>query len=97
MLASDASPRRLALGALALLLGALGCESTPAVPASPAWADVAPIFRGECNGCHGWNAGQTGNGYRFDFFDLTQVETNCGAAAAVFTRVPSTTDAASAP
>ena len=49
----------------------LGCSSTPAEPSDPAWADVAPIFRGECNSCHGWNAGQTGGGYRFDFFDVT--------------------------
>ena len=65
-----------------LVLGfgtALGCSSTPVEPEMPAWADVAPIFRGECNGCHGWNAGQTGGGFRFDFFEVNQ--TNCGDAA----------------
>ena len=63
---------------LGLVIG-LGCVSTPAEPESPAWADVAPIFRGECNGCHGWNAGQTGGGYQFDFFDVTKDV--CGDAA----------------
>jgi hypothetical protein len=60
-------------------LTGLGCTSPPAEPESPAWADVAPIFRGECNGCHGWNAGQTGGGYRFDFFEVTPEV--CGDAA----------------
>ena len=64
---------------LLALLGVMACASTPAEPQNPAWADVAPIFRGECNGCHGWNAGQTGGGYRFDFFDVT--ESVCGRAA----------------
>jgi hypothetical protein len=83
MLAVGKSPARLALGALALL-GALGCQSTPAVPLNPAWADVAPIFRGECNSCHGWNSNNTGNGYRFDFFDRDMLKNNCGDADAVF-------------
>jgi hypothetical protein len=39
----------------------------------------APIFRGECNGCHGWTAPTTGAGYRFDFFDVTKEA--CGDAA----------------
>jgi hypothetical protein len=56
--------------AAALLLAGLGCTSTPSEPQSPTWADVAPIFRGQCNGCHGWNASQTGSGERFDFFDV---------------------------
>jgi len=75
-----ASSRRLSalLGAAAILAG-IGCTSTPAEPLNPAWADVAPIFRGECNSCHGWTAGQTGSGYRFDFFDVTP--TTCGDAA----------------
>src|SRR5579863_2131078 len=62
-----------------LLLSGLACSSTPSEPQNPAWADVAPIFRGECNGCHGWNAGQTGSGERFDFFDVTTDV--CGDAA----------------
>lgn len=61
------------------LAAGMGCTSTPAEPENPAWSDVAPIFRGECNGCHGWNAGQTGGGYRFDFFDVTSAV--CGDAA----------------
>jgi hypothetical protein len=63
---------------LAIAAG-LGCYSPPAEPQNPTWADVAPIFRGECNGCHGWNTAQTGGGYRFDFYDATQ--TVCGDAA----------------
>jgi len=60
--------------------GALaGCAQTPVEPTTPAWADVAPIFRGECNSCHGWTAPQTGLGYRFDFFDVTTDV--CGDAA----------------
>lgn len=59
------------------LASALGCASTPAEPQNPTWADVAPIFRGECNGCHGWTAPQTGAGERFDFFDVDV----CGDAA----------------
>jgi hypothetical protein len=68
------------LPAVALLFSSgLACDSPPAEPLNPTWADVAPIFRGECNGCHGYNAGQTGGGYRFDFFDVTQEV--CGDAA----------------
>jgi hypothetical protein len=72
---------RLDLSPLLLLgfVAAVGCGSTPIEPQNPAWADVAPIFRGECNGCHGWNAGQTGGGFRFDFFDVTPAV--CGDAA----------------
>ncbi|HZL17455.1 MAG TPA: hypothetical protein VFG23_06890 [Polyangia bacterium] len=61
------------------LVAAVGCNSTPAEPQNPAWADVAPIFRGECDSCHGWTAPTTGAGYRFDFFDAT--EGVCGDAA----------------
>lgn len=53
-----------------VFLGGLACNSTPTEPQNPTWADVAPIFRGECNSCHGWNATQTGSGERFDFFDV---------------------------
>lgn len=66
------------LVAVAILVG-LACDSTPTEPEMPAWADVAPIFRGECNSCHGWTAGQTGSGYRFDFYDVTSAV--CGDAA----------------
>lgn len=61
------------------LFSGVGCDATPAEPLNPTWADVAPIFRGECNSCHGWTAGQTGSGYRFDFFEAT--EAVCGDAA----------------
>lgn len=67
-------PARLLLLGVAIVLG---CSSTPVEPQSPTWADVAPIFRGECNGCHGWTAPQTGAGERFDFFDVSV----CGDAA----------------
>jgi len=68
---------------LLALLGFMACASTPSEPQNPAWADVAPIFRGECNGCHGWNAAQTGGGYRLDFFDVTKGA--CGEAARALT------------
>ncbi len=61
------------------LFGGVACDATPAEPLNPSWADVAPIFRGACNSCHGWTAGQTGGGYRFDFFDATKDV--CGDAA----------------
>jgi hypothetical protein len=64
---------------LAGLLGSLACTSTPAEPQDPTWADVAPILRGECNGCHGWTAPSTGGGFRFDFYDVTK--SVCGDAA----------------
>jgi hypothetical protein len=56
-----------------------GCSNVPVEPATPAWADVAPIFRGECNSCHGWTARATGSSYRFDFFEITKDV--CGDAA----------------
>jgi hypothetical protein len=62
--------RLLVLGVAA----AFGCYSPPEEPQNPAWADVAPILRGECNGCHGWNAAQTGGHYRFDFFDVSMCD-----------------------
>lgn len=80
--------------ALLALVAGLGCNSTPVEPFNPAWADVAPIFRGECNSCHGWTAGQTGGNYRFDFFDATRTIDNvpngpllCGDAARALTGV----------
>ena len=60
------------LGQLGLVGGLVGCSSTPAEPQNPAWADVAPILRGECDSCHGWTAPTTGAGYRFDFYDVTK-------------------------
>jgi len=76
------------VGILGILLE--GCGA-PAVPAHPAWADVAPIVRGNCVGCHGWTASDrppnaagvhppnTGGGLRLDFYDVT--EAVCGDAA----------------
>jgi hypothetical protein len=78
-----------------LLVGA-GCYSPPTEPLNPGWSDVAPMFRGACNNCHGLSAKVTGNGYRFDFFDLDQIQTNCGAAADVFTS-PNSPDATPPP
>jgi hypothetical protein len=81
-----AGPSRLAAaGCLAFGLVAGGC-STEAEPQHPAWADVAPIFRGECNGCHGWTAPKTGSSYRFDFFDMTRDV--CGDAALALSAAP---------
>jgi len=78
----------LCAGVLAILI--VGCGA-PAVPAHPAWADVQPIIRGNCVGCHGWTASDrppnaagvhppnTGGGLRLDFYDVT--EAVCGDAA----------------
>ncbi len=92
-MATDLTGGRMAC-ALFALVGALGCSSSPEVPINPAWANVAPIFRGECNSCHGWNAGQTGGNYRFDFYDATKTVDNmpggpilCGDAALALTGV----------
>lgn len=71
------APRRVGSVLAALLFCGAGCGSTPVEPRNPTWADVAPIFRGECNGCHGWTAPQTGSSERFDFFDVSA----CGEAA----------------
>ena len=80
----------LAVGAGSLAILVVGCGA-PAVPAHPAWADVAPIVRGNCVGCHGWTASDrppnaagvhppnTGGGLRLDFYDVT--EAVCGDAA----------------
>jgi hypothetical protein len=65
---------------LGLLAGA-ACSAPAPEPVNPTWADVAPIFRGECNGCHGWNSGLTGAGYRFDFYDVDTLTRVCGTAA----------------
>ncbi|HVV51564.1 MAG TPA: hypothetical protein VHO06_17980 [Polyangia bacterium] len=65
------------LAVAVVALGAAGCASPPAEPLHPAWADVAPLFRGACDGCHGWTSPQTGGGYRFDFYDTAA----CGDAA----------------
>ena len=50
-------------------------------PENPTWADVQPILRAECTGCHGTSALVTGGGYRFDFFDMKADP--CGDAAMV--------------
>jgi hypothetical protein len=83
--------RFIAVSAAVLAALMAGCES-PAVPAHPAWADVAPIVRGNCVGCHGWTASDrppnaagvhppnTGGDLRLDFYDVT--EAVCGDAAA---------------
>lgn len=57
-----------------------GCGAPGSAPAHPTWADVAPVLRGECNGCHGWTGGDMNNPaypYRFDFYDVD----SCGPAA----------------
>lgn len=58
---------------------AAGCGAEPEAPVSPTWADVEPIMRAECTHCHGATAADHGGGYRFDFFDMTDVV--CGDAA----------------
>jgi hypothetical protein len=64
--------------ALSLVAGP-ACTPPPTVPAHPTWADVAPILRGECAGCHGSTAATTGGGYRLDLYDATPDV--CGEAA----------------
>jgi hypothetical protein len=64
-----------------LMSGAAACSSDAAVPEAPTWAYVEPILRAECGHCHGASAAATGNGIRFDFFDMTS--SACGDAAAV--------------
>jgi hypothetical protein len=64
---------------LAAAVLAVGCGPTAVAPAHPTWADVAPVLRGECAGCHGWTAKDTGGAYRFDLFEATPEV--CGDAA----------------
>ena len=60
------------------LVGA-GCARQPTVPDQPTWADVQPILRGNCAGCHGSTAAETGLGYRLDLYDVSS--DICGEAA----------------
>jgi hypothetical protein len=62
----------------ALLSGA-ACSPEPVAPLQPTWADVAPIVRGQCAGCHGSTAKDTGQSYRLDFYEMSP--TVCGDAA----------------
>ncbi|MFL5306757.1 MAG: hypothetical protein ACJ8F1_16190 [Polyangia bacterium] len=55
------------------------CGGHASVPEQPTWADVQPILRANCAGCHGSTAAQTGLGYRLDFYDLPS--SVCGDAA----------------
>jgi len=84
------SNRLFAASGAALLTIVVGGCGSPEVPAQPAWADVAPIVRGNCVGCHGWTASDrppdaagvhppnTGGGLRLDFYDVTTAV--CGDA-----------------
>jgi len=62
---------------------AAGCGDSPTPPEHPTWADVEPILRGRCTGCHGGSADVTGTydglTYRFDFYDMSA--DTCGMAA----------------
>jgi hypothetical protein len=74
-----------ATGALAALLA--GACDRPEAPAHATWSDVQPILAGECTGCHGSTADNTGSGVRFDFYEMTTAA--CGdAAQAVGTDAP---------
>lgn len=71
------------LGSAIAALALSSCAAPdPEVPAHPTWADVAPILRAECVGCHGGSAAKTGSAggvtYRLDFFDLSSA--TCGDA-----------------
>jgi hypothetical protein len=70
--------RRIGSGALLCALFA-ACSGPPAVPVQPTWADVQPILRGQCDGCHGSNAKQTGSSYRLDLYEVNGGV--CGDAA----------------
>lgn len=70
---------------MAWTVGGAAC-GTDDPPENPTWADVEPILRAECTGCHGSSANVTGGGYRFDFYDMTQADP-CGDAAAVLADV----------
>lgn len=61
------------------LLAAPACSGPPAIPAAPTWADVQPILRGQCDGCHGSTAKQTGSSYRLDLYEASS--TVCGDAS----------------
>ena len=74
------SPLVIAVGAWALFWGATACGPDDP-PEHPTWADVQPVLRAECSGCHGATASQTGSGYRFDFYDMT--DDPCGEASSV--------------
>ena len=67
-----------------VLVGAAGCGPRDP-PENPTWVDVQPIVRAECSGCHGAGAADTGGGYRFDFYDMT--DDPCGEAAKVLADV----------
>ena len=73
--------RVLAAGALSI-----ACNESPQVPDQPTWANVEPIVRGSCTGCHGSNAATAGLSYRLDFFDMTDAV--CGKAAAALRGAP---------
>jgi len=61
------------------LLAAPACSGPPAIPTAPTWADVQPILRGQCDGCHGSTAKQTGSSYRLDFYETSP--SVCGDAS----------------
>jgi hypothetical protein len=66
------------------VLAGAGCDAKEA-PQNPTWADVEPILRAECTGCHGATANATGGGFRFDFYDMAADP--CGEAAKVLADV----------
>jgi hypothetical protein len=75
----------LARVASALVVAAAAACGPSDPPENPGWADVEPIMRGACSGCHGSSAQTTGNGFRFDFYDMTADP--CGEAAGVLAGV----------
>jgi hypothetical protein len=61
------------------LLATPACSGPPAIPAAPTWADVQPILRGQCDGCHGSTAKDTGSSYRLDLYEASS--SVCGEAS----------------
>lgn len=55
----------------AIVAASVGGCGEQVAPANPTWeADVYPIVQGQCLHCHGDEADDKGNGFRFDFRDL---------------------------
>ena len=92
MRARAKSPRAALLAraaACVALLGAGACGADDP-PENPTWAEVEPIMRAQCTGCHGASATETGSSFRFDFYDMSSTDTTpnpCADAASILSDV----------